>query len=173
MANPNSQNPLLVNYFRFELERVPNMVYFCQTVNLPGIGFGVANQPTTLGHPVKVPTGAFRFEDIELSFRVDENMANWLEIHEWIKTAGNYTDDINTLPYHKSIKPDGTVILGKTSDATLYITNSAYNDKLKVHFKRVFPQFLSGIEFSVSSPSSMEAIAKVKFSHTGYDIEHI
>jgi hypothetical protein len=155
-------NPLLVNYFQFILDRVPNMVYFCQSANLPGIAFGVAEQPTTLGHPVKVPTGAFRFEDLDLTFRVDENLTNWLEIHNWIKTTGNYNDDANTLPYNK-----------KTSDATLIITNSVYKPKIKIHFKQVFPQFLSGINFAVNTPTATEALASVKFAHTGYNVERL
>jgi len=157
-----SHNPLLVNYFQFILDRVPNMVYFCQSVNLPGIGFGTADQPTIYGHPVKIPTGAFRFEELELSFRVDENLTNLLELHTWIRTTGNYTSDCNTLPYNQ-----------KTSDATLLITNSSYAPKLKVHFKHVFPQYVSGINFVVNAPTAVEAIATVKFAHTGYTIERL
>jgi hypothetical protein len=167
-TQPSTQNPLLVNYFQFMLDRVPNMVYFCQSVSLPGIGYGVANQPTVLGHPVLVPTVAFRFEDMELAFRVDENMTNWLELHNWIKTTGNYEDDANTLKYH----PEGKK-LGKTSDATLLITNSAYRPKLKVHFKHVFPKYVSGIMFGVTEQFSKEAIATVKFAHSGYSIERL
>ena len=157
-----THNPLLVNYFQFVLDRVPNMVYFCQSVNLPGVGFGVADQPTTMGYPVKIPTGAFRFQDLELSFRVDENLTNWLELHNWIRTSGNYTSDTSTLPYNQ-----------KTTGATLLITNSSYKPKLKVIFKHVFPQFISGINFAVNTPSSTEAIAAVKFAHTGYTIESL
>ena len=153
-------NPLLVNYFQFILDRVPNMVYFCQSVNLPGIGFGVQDQPTVLGHPVKIPTGAFRFEDLEVTFRVDENLTNWRELHEWIRTTGNYSDASNTLVYNK-----------KTSDATLLITNSAFVPKYKIHFKNVFPQYISGINFTVNAPSSTEVIASAKFAHTGYTVE--
>lgn len=160
VCNNPSNNPLLVNYFQFILDRVPNIVYFCQAANLPGIGYGVAEQPTSLGHPVMVPTGAFRFEDLELTFRVDENLTNWREIHSWIKTTGNYSDDANTLPYPE-----------KTSDATLLITNSAYKPKIKIHFKHLFPQYLSGINFVVNAPIAAEAIATVKFAHTGYEIE--
>jgi hypothetical protein len=162
MPTPDTHNALLVNYFQFILDRVPNMVYFCQTANLPGIGFGVADQPTSLGHPVKIPTGAFRFEELELTFRVDENLNNWLELHDWIRTTGNYTSDQSTLPYSQ-----------KTSGATLLITNSSYKPKIKIQFKHVFPQFVSGIKFAVNTPTSVEALATVKFAHTGYTIERL
>jgi len=157
-----SHNPLLVNYFEFSLDRVPNLVYFCQTIKLPGIGFGSADQPTILGYPVKVPTGAFRFEELDLGYRVDENMFNWTELYNWIKTSGNYIDDSNTLPYKS-----------KTSGASLYITNSAYKRKIEIRFKQVFPIYIGGIQFQVNTPTSIEALSTVKFAHTGYEITRL
>ena len=159
-SSTRSHNPLLVNYFEFILSRTPNIVYFCQSVTIPGIGFGVADQPTIFGHPIKVPTGAFRFEELELTFRVDENLKNWTELHNWIKTTGNYTSDCNTLPYSE-----------KVSDATLLITNSSYRPKIKIHFKNVFPQYVSGIKFAVNTTTTTEVIASVKFAHSGYTVE--
>jgi len=159
---PATHNALIVNYFQFVLDRVPNMSYFCQSANLPGIAFGSAEQPTVLGHPVKVPTGAFRFEDLELTFRVDENLTNWREIHNWIKSIGNYDSDEDTLPYDK-----------KTSDADLSITNSSYRPKINIHFKHVFPISLSGLNFNTTAIDSMEMTATVKFAFTGYEIKNL
>ena len=161
-TNPVTHNALLINYFQFVLDRVPNMAYFCQSANLPGIVFGMADQPTTLGLPVKVPTGAFRFEDLELVFRVDENLKNWREIHTWIKTIGNYETDIDTLPYTQ-----------QTSDAHLIITNSNYRPKISVNFRHVFPTSISGLMFNTTAQDSFEMTASVKFAFTGYEIEDL
>ena len=157
-----THNALLVNYFQFVLERVPNMTYFCQSANLPGIVFGSVEQPTVLGHPVKVPTGAFRFEDLELTFRVDENLTNWREIHSWIKSIGNYDSDLGNLPYSE-----------KTSSANLIITNSKYKPKWSIHFAHVFPTALSGLLFNTTAQDSFEMSATVKFAFTGYEIEQV
>ena len=161
-TDPVTHNALIVNYFQFSLSRVPNMVYFCQSANLPGLAFGSAEQPTVLGHPVKVPTGAFRFEDLELSFRVDENLTNWREIHNWIKTTGNYESDESTLPYKE-----------KTSDARLLITNSSYRPKISINFRHVFPISLSGLNFNTTATDSIEMTATVKFAFTGYEIQDL
>lgn len=161
-TDPVTHNALIVNYFQFSLKRVPNMVYFCQSANLPGLAFGSAEQPTVLGHPVKVPTGAFRFEDLELTFRVDENLTNWREIHTWIKTTGNYESDESTLPYKE-----------KTSDARLLITNSSYRPKISINFRHVFPISLSGLNFNTTAQDSFEMTATVKFAFTGYEIEDL
>jgi len=157
-----THNALLVNYFHFVLSRVPNMTYFCQSANLPGIVFGSVEQPTNLGHPVKVPTGAFRFEDLELTFRVDENLTNWREIHSWIKSIGNYDSDLDTLSY-----------LDKTSTANLIITNSKYKPKWSINFAHVFPTALSGLIFNTTAQDSFEMSATVKFAFTGYEIENV
>ena len=161
-TTPITHNALLINYFQFVLDRVPNITYFCQSANLPGIVFGVAEQPTTLGYPVKVPTGSFRFEDLDLTFRVDENLTNWREIHTWIKSSGNYISDENTLPYKE-----------KTSDAYLLLTNSTYNPKIKIHFRQVFPISLSGLVFNTTAQDSFEMTASVKFAFTDYKIENL
>jgi hypothetical protein len=161
-TDPVTHNALIVNYFQFALKRVPNMVYFCQSANLPGLGFGTAEQPSILGHPVKVPTGSIRFEDLELTFRVDENLANWREIHSWIKTIGNYESDETTLPYNE-----------KTSAASLLITNSSYRPKISINFRHVFPIYLSGLNFNTTATDSIEMTATVKFAFTGYEIENL
>lgn len=163
-----SHNPLLVNYFQFVLDRVPNIVYFCQSVNLPGFSYGIAQQPSIMAYPVNVPTGSINFEQLVLTFRVDENLTNWLELHNWAKTCANYTNDLTTLPYAAT-----ETKLGKTSSANLLITNSAYKPKIKVSFRHVFPISVSGINFNATSPVSAEAMAIVKFAHTGYEIERL
>ena len=157
-----THNALQVNYFQFVLDRVPNMIYYCQAANLPGIAFGVAQQPTILGHPVKVPTGAYRFEDLQLFFRVDENLQNWLEIYNWMKETGNYNDANNTEQY-----------IEKTYGARLLITNSSYKPKFAIDFKHVFPTYLSSINFNVTKPRSEEIGCLVKFAFTGYTITGI
>jgi hypothetical protein len=159
-CNAISNNPLLSNYFQFTLDRVPNMVYFCQSANIPGIAYGVAEQPTTMGYPVQVPTGAIRFEDLLLTFRVDENLTNWKEIHDWIRTTSNYENDASTLEYSQ-----------KASSATLTVTNSSYKPKIAVRFKQIFPKYLSSINFSITEKQSTEVLASVQFAFTGYTIE--
>jgi hypothetical protein len=162
MPSPETHNPLLINYFEFSLKKIPNIVYFCQAANLPGMEFGEVDQPTIFSHPIKVPVGAVRFEPLLISFKVDENLNNWLEIHNWIKDNCNYQGNDIKNSYEN-----------QASDATLLITNSTYKPKIKVNFRRIFPTKLSGIQFNTVTPDSMEATATVAFSYTDYIIERI
>ena len=162
MPTPESHNALLVNYFQFSLKRIPNIVYFCQTANLPGMKFGETEQPTIFGHPIKVPVGAIRFDPLVIGFKVDENLKNWLEIHNWMKDNSNYFGDDMKNNYSD-----------QASDADLLISNSTYKPKIKVSFRRLFPIELSQIQFNTITPDSMEANATVTFTFTDYKIEYL
>lgn len=157
-----SHNPLLVNYFEFIMDRVPNMTYFCQTANLPGLGMGSVEQPTIFGVPINQPSGAIRFENLQITFKVDENLSNWLEIYNWIRRSGNLGEDC-TPPFSYQEKVE--------SGGTLLITNSTYRPKIKISFKNLFPVSLSGIQFTSVLPDSMEAVATATFTYTSHKAE--
>ena len=150
-----SHNPLLANYFEFSLSRVPNLEYFCQTVNLPGIVAGTDIQPTTFGIPVNVPIGNYRFQNLQITFKVDEQMKNWLELWNWMKQIGNLNDTTSSLPYSSS----GTDLTKTSSDGLLLLTNSVFSPKFKINFKNLYPTSISGLLFSSTLAESTEVIA--------------
>ena len=161
MPTPENHNALLTNYFQFSIHKVPNIVYFCQSAILPGMKFGEVEQPTIFSHPIKVPVGSVRFDPLILGFKVDENLTNWLEIHNWMKSNSNYVSD-SQVPYSE-----------QASDGILLLTNSSYKPKIKVVFKRLFPILLGGIEFNTNNPDAKEAQSTVTFSFTDYAVEHL
>lgn len=161
-TGPVTHNPLLANYYELTLDRIPNIVYFCQSVNLPGLAAGVTEQPTIFAYPVKLAVGSVSFEDFSITFKVDENLNNWKEIYNWIRETTNYNTNTNKLNYKEH-----------WSDATLLITNSSYKPKIKVTFNKIFPIALTGIQFSSVLPESTEVSATVQFGFTDYLIENL
>ena len=108
---PTNLNPLYPTYFQFMLERTPKVTYFCQSANLPGMSLNMIEQPTPF---VGIPhsAGSPEFEDLTVNFLVDENLTNWLEIWNWMKSASNVKD------HSEYIDADEHY-----SDATLVILN--------------------------------------------------
>ena len=82
---PSNTNMLLSTGFRFLLTRTPNITYYCQSANLPDVNLGEMEQPTRF-IPVKHPGNSFTYGDLELGFIVDEDMENWREIHDWMRS---------------------------------------------------------------------------------------
>ena len=159
-SQPTNTNPLTVTEFKFTMQRIPTVTYFCQSANIPSVSLSPIDQ-TNFFAPVRHPS-AFRFDDLSISFVVDEEMKNWLEIYNWMRSASNAEDfkDFETPDQH-------------LSDATLVITNSAMRGKLIVSFRDCFPSSLSGLDFSSAVTDPEPLTATTTFSYSTYTIERI
>ena len=83
---PTNVNYLYQTYFRFNIHRLPKMEYFIQRVNLPGFGSDQALEQPTRFVAAKHPTARPRFDNLTMTFLVNESMENWREIYDWMKT---------------------------------------------------------------------------------------
>ena len=163
-TNPDVRQPTNTNQvgstnFRFFLHRAPAVTYFCQSVTLPGIDVDGVEQETFFSsakHPGFKPT----FGDFSIKFLIDEDLQNWREIHDWMKSYGGFEDfDGFTEP-----------IADHFSDATLMITTSGMNANLEVTFKSCFPTSLGSIEFD-SGVDDIEALTTdITFAFDSYSI---
>jgi hypothetical protein len=157
---PDNNNYLANNYFKFEFTRLPTVTYFCQQVNLPGIAFDVARFPTTAGLPHKTPAGQYNYDNLNVSFMVDENMKNWIEVYEWIQSIGILNDISDTIPHND-----------KFSNAVLTVMSSSYKPNLEITFYDAFPVALSGIEFNSTLPDTIAIISTASFAFNYYTVK--
>lgn len=157
---PDKINGLMPTYFKMELDRCSTMTYFCQNVNLPGLSIIMIPQPTQF---ITIPrSGLPEYEALTMQFLVDEDLSNWLEIYNWMMSITTEEDfaEIEDAPHHYS-------------DANLFILNSAMQPNLRVQFKNIIPETLSGLEFDSTSSSPEPLTANVTFKYTTYDIHNI
>ena len=161
-GQPTNTNPLQVTGFRFVIQRLPNVVFFGQGANLPGLTFGSVIQSSPMSAPIPVPGDSVEFEDLSLKFIVNENIADWLEIYNWILAMAHIKelslDDVG----------DQT---SKVSDATLFILTSSRNVSIKVFFRDLFPTNLSGIDFESTVTDLDPPVGQASFKFCYYDVE--
>ena len=146
------------------MARIPNVIYTIQEAVLPGIRQFDADQPTTLGIPVKRPIGRYAFENFTISFIVDENMKNWLEIYRWMRGLGNIDDDCTYNTYQNKFE-------NMTTYGFLYLTKGTYKDNIKIKFHNMFPVALSGMKFTTTAASHQAQYASATFSYTYYSFD--
>ena len=167
------RNFLSVIGFKFALERCPKVDFYCNAANLPSITLGVAEQPSYLRN-IPVPGDKIQFEDLQISFMVDEHMENYLEIYDWITGLGfpESIDQYIQLGDDKKLAPenDPNDNFNERSDATLMILNSDYNTSVKVKFRDLFPVELSGIPFDAKAEQQEYYTATARFKYTMFDV---
>lgn len=158
-GGPENINYLSGNFFTFFIEKIPNFRYYVQSVNLPMLSSRSINQPAVFGTFPKIPATNFVFDDLQVTFLVDNEMKAWKDIYNWMKTLGNLKN------YKDAVNDDA-----KFSMATLLIMNSAYTPISKVNFYYVFPVNLGSINFSVTSQTTDPVSMSVNFAYSYYEL---
>ena len=78
-----NRNYLAPTGFRFSVSRAPKVTYFGIQVNIRSLTLGIAQQPSYL-KDIPRPGEKIDFEDLTLTFLVDEDLENYLEIQNSI-----------------------------------------------------------------------------------------
>ena len=164
-----NRNFLSPTGFQFNLARAPKVDFFSNSARIPGITLGEINVGNYL-KSVPVPGDQVQFEDLTLSFLVDESLENYLEIHNWIYGLG-YPKSVDQF---KQIVLDRNTVdidnLKQFSDGTLSILNSNFNPMAYVRFTDMFPVSLSTLEFTAQENDYTYFTATVTFKYLLYEI---
>jgi|3_EtaG_2_1085321.scaffolds.fasta_scaffold170463_1 hypothetical protein len=159
---PVTDNYLNNNSFKFLIDRTPLTTYFCQKANIPSLSFGFVEQPTMFGAKLQLAGTLYDFDTLEVSFIVDENMKNYMEIYDWMRSMGNMENTKEYVPLD----------LHQTT-ATLLVLSSAYRPIYSVNFEGVFPINLGAIDFDSSVAETEPVVVSVTFQYRTFDITPI
>ena len=91
--NTLSRQPTKLDYasptqFKFQITKLPKVEYFCTAVNIPGIDLGgIISQVTPL-KDIPLPGEKLTYNDLTMTFLIDENLENYREIHGWMTGLG-------------------------------------------------------------------------------------
>lgn len=163
---PSNVNFLNPKNFLFQIKKTPNLNYYVQNVNLPGVYLQNPEQGTPFVRIPK-PGDHIHYDEIMVNYIVDENMKNFLEIHNWVKALG-FPDNFDQYDAINSI--DQVTGLGKASDISLFVLNSDRNPMFDVRFKDAFPISSSSIIFDSTGSDVNYLVAAATFVYRSYDI---
>jgi hypothetical protein len=165
ITNGNFLSPL---NFKFQLKRAPHINFFIQTVNIPGLSL----QAIDISNPlIRIPYAGdhLMYDELDISFRVDEDLQNYMEMHQWIRALGKHTFE-EFAALKNQPKYSG---LGLYSDIILTILKSNKNPNYSIVFKDAFPTSLSGIVFNTTLEDVGYLEASTKFRYTTYNITKV
>ena len=66
--------------FEFTLAKYPKAAFFCNSARIPEISLGTFQQPSYLKN-IDVPGEKLEYGDLNIRFLVDENLENYMAIH--------------------------------------------------------------------------------------------
>tara|TARA_B100002019_G_scaffold172067_1_gene148722 strand:+ start:1067 stop:1615 length:549 start_codon:yes stop_codon:yes gene_type:complete len=154
--------------FKFTLAKEPKVSFFSNSAVIPDITLGTAIQPTYL-KDIDIPGDKLQYSDFAFRFLVDENMENYMKIHNWLKGLG-YPE---TTEQFKKVTTDEDGLRDREeiySDGSLHILNSNYNSIAIVKFSQLFPINLTSLQFEATDTDVNYFTAEVTFKYTVYNI---
>jgi hypothetical protein len=155
--------------FSFQIKKTPNINFFVQSVTLPGITLGQIDVPNQL-KVVPVPGDHITYGDLDVTFKINEDMSNYLEIFSWI-TALGFPDNpgqYRSIEQRPSFSGDGIY-----SDASLTILSSAMNPSMRVEITDAFPTSLTPITLDTRDTSIEYIEATVSFRFLNYTFKRL
>jgi hypothetical protein len=191
VSNSYLRQPTKLDYasptqFKFNIIKLPKVEYFCTAVNIPGISLGFVQQQTPV-KDIPYPGEKLTYQDLSMTFLVDENLQNYQEIHGWLVGLGfpeSHTQfktlldsgidrfptskaNINTEP--GKVKYDAPSQGSALSDATLTILSAKNNPVVEVRFKDVFPVNLGGLQYNQQATDISYLSVDVIFKYSIYN----
>ena len=154
--------------FKFTLAKDPKASFLSNSAKIPDITLGTATQPTYL-KDLDVPGDKIRYGDFTLRFLVDEDLKNYMIIHNWITGLGysETTQDFKDLTTDDDGQRD---YQEQYSDGSLHILNSNYRDVAVIKFIDLFPTALTSLDFDASSADVQYFTAEATFKYTVYNV---
>jgi hypothetical protein len=168
---PENVNPLNPNGFLFSVQKLPEVTFFAQDVELPSLSIGLVTQASSV-HDIKIPGETADYGSLTLSFLVDEQFKNWKAIYAWmigLTYPENHTVYTQFLNSEKNRDSYSELAKGY-SDASLTILDSSNNPIQNITFIDAFPTSLSALPFSATNSDVNYLRASVTFEYTYYTL---
>tara|TARA_R100000742_G_C4225274_1_gene48047 strand:- start:80 stop:628 length:549 start_codon:yes stop_codon:yes gene_type:complete len=173
MANPfanqiSNRNFLAPVGFKFTLAKYPKVSFFSNSARIPELSLGTAIQPSYL-KDIDVPGEKLTYGDLNVRFLVDENMENYMAMHNWLKGIGfpetpqQFKDQTTNT---EGVRDEKLVF----SDGSLHILNSNFQDVAIVKFSDLFPVGLTSLEFDATETDINYFTAEATMRYTVYNI---
>tara|TARA_E500000178_G_scaffold271873_1_gene269941 strand:- start:163 stop:795 length:633 start_codon:yes stop_codon:yes gene_type:complete len=192
--NALARQPETIDYsapsqYRFSILQLPKVQFFTTACNIPGISMGEAVYATPYKN-INVLPDKITFDNLEITFLVDEKLENYQELHNWITAIGFPEDRAEFKAFRKANsdrRPDSiskydaksdspkprTPDSAMYSDATLTILTNKNNPILNVLFSNVYPVSLSGLNYTNDASDTQYLSAQATFQYQLYKFQSL
>ena len=175
------------NQFKVFFPIFPTTEWFVVRANIPSVVLGVADQYTPFVQ-VAMVGDHITYGDFNITFIVDENLKNYMEMYNWVKNIGF---PFSHEQFNKLERPDYADRSGGTNynpendtyskandrdlytDIVLQIMTAKNNLVATCEIYEAFPTTLGAIEYSQQETDMTYATCEVGFAYSWFDVKPV
>ena len=188
---PDKLDYLSPTQFKFNIHQLPKVEFYCTAANVPAISLGEAVFPTPYKE-IPVMGDTLTYDNLSITFVVDEHLENYIELHNWLigigfpknrKQFSDFKTNTSNTPIAARSAASTSGDIGDVqpaspnnalfSDATLTILSNKNNPIVNVTFRDLYPVALTALEYNQAATDVEYLTASVDFAYQIYEIEAI
>ena len=177
--------------FRFGIHQLPKVEFFAVSATIPAIALSDVLVPTPF-KSIPMMGDQLTFDNLSVSFIVDEFLENYLSIHEWMTAIGfpknrkqfsDFKTNISNTPSTARSAASTSTDIGDVkaaspnnalfSDATLTILSNKNNPIVNVFFRDLYPVAMTALDYNQAATDVEYLTASIDFAYQIYEIEAI
>lgn len=172
--------------FRFGINQLPKVEFFTVGANVPSINLGDAIFPTPF-KDIPIMGDKLTYENLSISFIVDEYLENYISLHEWMTAIGfpksrtQFKDfranTSNVAQTTQGTSQDigdvqpSTPVNALFSDGYLMILSNKNNPIVEITFHNMYPVSLGALEYSQGATDVEYLTVSADFAYQIYEIK--
>ena len=174
---PENLNYLRPNGFRFGIHSLPKVSYFCNRVSIPEISLGTAVVPNSW-RDLPLPGEKLSYGQLTIGFLLQEDMANYMELYNWLMGLGfpkdrSQHDRLRKGQPQTPPEVNNKASKGEVSDATLLILDSNNQAVASIMFIELFPVALSTLPFDATSQDVQYIQCSATFQYNRFEVDRV
>jgi hypothetical protein len=172
--------------FKFGINQLPKVEFFTVGANIPAINMGDAMFPTPF-KDIPMMGDKLTYDNLSITFIVDEFLENYQSIHEWMTAIGFPKNRKQFKDFRANTSNAPAITLGESldigdvkpatgvnalfSDATLTILSNKNNPILNVFFRDMYPVVLGALDYTQTATDVEYLTSTVDFAYQIYEFE--
>ena len=189
-TSPISRQPDKLDYlsptqFKFNIHQLPKVEFFTTAANVPAISLGDTVFPTPY-KDIPMMGDTLSYENLSITFIVDEYLENYISLHEWMTAIGfpksrTQFSEFRSAPASTPIPTHGTSddigdvqpstsARGMFGDAILTMLTNKNNPVVEVRFQDLYPVSLGALEMTQTATDVEYISVSADFTYKIYEI---
>ena len=189
-TSPISRQPDKLDYlsptqFKFNIHQLPKVEFFTTAANVPAISLGDTVFPTPYKE-IPMMGDTLSYENLSITFIVDEYLENYISLHEWMTAIGfpksrtqfsefRSATASTPIPTHGTSDDIGDVqpstsARGMFGDAILTMLTNKNNPVVEVRFQDLYPVSLGALEMTQTATDVEYISVSADFTYKIYEI---
>jgi len=162
---PSTYDRSLQPLFKMTFDKIRNVTFTSYSVSLPPVSLNSVVHPTPF-RDRPIPGDKLNFETLTLNYIVQENLANYKELLNWMSGLGR-TTDTEAYKLYKNQNQN------QYSDGQLTILSNKYNPIVKVTFVDCWPTSLGALSYDAQATDATVVTSDVTFNYSHFTIESL